>query len=90
MREVIMTSILRELTKKTTFSEWWSWFKFNKFELAPGISLKFYTSVVKRLKIKVTKFWELILIFSEVTREKLVGGYFLTPAILSRVKNTCV
>ena len=37
-------------------------------------NLKFYTSVGKGLKLKVTKFSELIHTFVEVTGEKLVGG----------------
>ena len=32
------------------------------------------TSVAKGLKIKVIKFWGLILTFAEVKEEKLVGG----------------
>ena len=39
-----------------------------------GIALTFYTSVEKGLKLKVTKFWRLILMFVEVTGEKRVGG----------------
>ena len=42
--------------------------------LALGVSLKFYTSLSKGLKLKVRKFWGLILTFAEVTGEKLVGG----------------
>ena len=62
-------------------------FKFNNFGLALGTNLKFYTSVVKGLKLKVRKFWELIRKFAEVTEEKLVGGTFLPPPpILNRVK----
>ena len=55
------------------------------------MNLKLYTSVAKRLKIKVRMFWSLISTFVEVTEEKLVGGLFATPpppspAILNRVK----
>ena len=46
-------------------------FKFNNFGLALGMTLKFYTSVTKGLK---------------VTGEKLVGESFLPP-ILNRVNN---
>ena len=49
-------------------------FKFNKFGLALGTNLKFYTTVTKELKVKVSKFLELVPTFVEVTREKLVGG----------------
>ena len=38
--------------------------------------LKFYVSVAKGLKLKVRKFWELILTFVEVTGDKLIGGLF--------------
>ena len=59
--------------------------------LALGKNLKFCSSVVKGLKVKVRKFWEPNSKFVEVTRKKLVGGGeglfapALTP-ILSRVK----
>ena len=48
--------------------------------------MKFYTGVAKGLKLKVRKFWRLILTFVEVTGEKLVGGggLFCLP-ILNRV-----
>ena len=48
--EVITTSIYKDLTRKTTFFEGWSWFnwfKFNNLVLALGTSLKVYTSVAK-------------------------------------------
>ena len=48
--------------------------------------LEFYASVAKGLKLKVRKFLGLIPTFVEVTREKLVGGPFLPPPILNRVK----
>ena len=55
--------------------------------LALAMTLKFYTSVAKRLKLKVRKFWELIPTFVEITGEKLVGGAFRPPLpILNRVK----
>ena len=77
----------KDLTRKTAFFEGWSWFKFNNLELVLGTSLKFYTSMAKRLKLKVRKFWGLIPTFVEVTGEKLVGGHFTLPPILNRVKN---
>ena len=43
------------------------------------MALKFFGSVVKGLKLKVTKIWGLILRFVEVTGEKLVEGRFLPP-----------
>ena len=48
--------------------------KFNSLGLALGMNLKLYTSVVKRVKLKVKKFWGIILTSAEVTDEKLVGG----------------
>ena len=62
------------ISEKYYFFEGWSWFKFNNLRLGPGMVLKFYTSVAKRLKLKVRKFWELTLTFAEVIGEKLVGG----------------
>ena len=49
--------------------------------------LEIYTTVAKGLKLKVRKFWRLIIIFVEVTGEKLEGGRaaFCSP-ILNRVK----
>ena len=48
--------------------------KFNDVGLALGTTLKFYTSVVKRLKLKVRKFWGLIPTFVEVAKKKVVAG----------------
>ena len=74
------------MTRKTAFFEGWSWFKFNNLGLALGTNLKFYTSLSKGLKLKVRKFWGLILTFVEVTGEKLVGvGVVFLPPILIRV-----
>ena len=75
----------KHLTRKTTFFEGWSWFKFNNLGVALGTNLKFYTSVEKGLKLKVRKSWGLIPTFAEVTVEKPVGRTFLPP-ILNRVK----
>ena len=52
MREVITTSMLYGFDKKNRFFKGWFWFKFNNLGLALGTSLKFYTSVAKRLKLK--------------------------------------
>ena len=51
-------------------------------------NLKFNTSLSKGLKLKVIKFWGLILTFVEVTGEKPVRGAFLPPPILIRIKST--
>ena len=73
MREVIEPQFYKDLTRKTAFFKRWSRFKFNNLGLALGTILKFYTSVAKRLKLKVRKFLGLIPTFVEVTGEKLVG-----------------
>ena len=54
-------------------------FKFNNLELARGMSLTLYTSMVKGLKRKVITFWGLISTFVEVTEEKLVRGALCYP-----------
>ena len=70
--------------------------KFNNLGLALGVNLKFYISVAKGLKLKVSMFCGLIPMFSEVTEEKLVragggGGGLLVcphpPHIIKRVNN---
>ena len=38
------------------------------------MALKFNTKAKERLKLKAKKYWQLIPIFVEVIREKLVGG----------------
>ena len=83
------------MTRKTTFFERWSCFKFNNLGLTLGMNLTFYSSVAKGLKLKVRKFWRLIPTFVEVAGEKLLRGWgsgggvvgtFWTPPILNRVK----
>ena len=54
--------------------------KFNNLGLAQGMASNFDTSVAKKLKLKVKKFWGLIPTFAEVTWEKLVGGLFGLPS----------
>ena len=61
----------KDLNRKTTFFEGWSWFKFNNLGLTLGMTLKFYTSVAKGLI-----FFGLSPTFVEVTGKKLVGGAF--------------
>ena len=50
------------------------------------MTLKFYNSVAKGLKLKVRKVWKLILTFAEVTRKKLVRRERHFSPILNRVK----
>ena len=67
MREVTITSILQEFDQNLAFFEEWSWFILNNLELGLlGMALKFYTSVTKRLKLRVRMFWWLIFTFVEV------------------------
>ena len=47
------------------------------------MTLQLYTTVGEGLKLKVRKFWGLILTFVEVTGGKLVGGGFWVPLPLS-------
>ena len=61
------------MTKKIAFFEWRSWFKVNNLGLALGTNLKFYTSVVKRSKLKV-KVLGANSYVCRVTGEKLLGG----------------
>ena len=61
-------------------------FKFSNLGLALGRNWKLYTSVAKRLKLKVRKFWWLVPTFVEATGEKLLWGTFLGPPILTTVK----
>ena len=72
MREV-KTLTFKDLTRKNNLSEGWSWFKFNNVGLTLDMALKFYTNMVKELKLKVRKFWGLIPMFVDVVREILVG-----------------
>ena len=56
-----------------------------------GMALKFYAIDAKGLKLKLKKFWGLILMFVAVMGGRLVwggGGQFLAPLILNRVKTT--
>ena len=78
------SNYILDVVKLYSLFEEWSWFKFHNLGLALGTNLKFYTSLSNGLQLKVRKFWGLILMFVEVTREKLVGGVW--PPILNRVK----
>ena len=58
------------MTKKNSFLEGWSWFKFNNVGLALGMALKFYAIVTQFYTIPTSV---------EFTEEKLVGGLFSRP-----------
>ena len=47
--------------------------------MALRMALKFYISVANRFKLKVRKFRGLVILFVEVTEEKLVGGRASCP-----------
>ena len=66
------------MTRKTFFCG--VSFKFNNLGLAVGMTLEFYASVAKGLKLKVRKFWGLIPTFVEVTVENLAEGLFCPPS----------
>ena len=69
----------KDLTRKTAFFEGWSWFKFNNLGLTLGKNLKFYTILLKGLKLKMRTFLGFITTFVEVTGEKLVGFFAPFP-----------
>ena len=54
MREAIITSMLLGFGQKKQFFEGWFLFKFNNLGLRLGVTVKFYTSVPKVLKLKVS------------------------------------
>ena len=54
MREVIISQIIYGFVQKADF-ERSSWFNVNNLGLAIGMALEFYSSVTKRLKLKVKK-----------------------------------
>ena len=64
-----MSQIIYGFVQKADF-EGWSWFNVNNLGLALGMALKSYSSVAKRLKLKVKNCWG-----------KLEGGLFaLSPS----------
>ena len=79
MREVIITSILYGFDKKINFIEGCFRFKFNDLGPAVGMALRFYSSMVKGLKLEVRKFWRLNLAFVGVSVEKLVEYFASLP-----------
>ena len=95
MREFIMTKqqFYKDLTRKKKICEGRTWFKFNNLGLEPGMSLKFYTSVTKEIKLNVKSFGDVkVPIFIEVTGINWVVGWgvgwvqrCLLP-ILNRIK----
>ena len=62
--------------KKGVILEGSSWLRFNNLRLALCMIVKIYTSVAKGFKLKVRKFWVLLLTFVEVIEKKLAreGG----------------
>ena len=67
--------------------------KFNNLRLALGMTLKFYSTVAKILKLKARMFQGIILTFAKVTEKNLLGEPFcapLVPSILKRFKNKTI
>ena len=67
-----------------------SWFKSSNFGLVVGMALKFYSIVIKELKLKIREFGGIITTFREVAGAKLVErGSFgpLFAPTLNRVKH---
>ena len=79
---------MREVTRKITFLEKWSWFKFNNLELALGMTWKYFISVAKGFKLELRRFWGIYPTFVEVTGEKLVGSLVAKLLHLNRVNMT--
>ena len=74
MKKSSQPQFYKDLTRKTTFIEWWYGFKFNNLGLTLGTNLKFYTSVEKGLNLRVRKFSRLIRVCVDITGENLVAG----------------
>ena len=53
MTEVVITETYTDLTRKTDYFEEWSWFRFNNLRVVLVMTLKCYSCVEKRLKLKV-------------------------------------
>ena len=83
MREVIITSILQGFHQKNYFFlRGGLGSSFNNLGLPLGMTLKFYTSVAKGLKLKLRKFWGLSFTFEEFTGEKTgKGASFALPTL---------
>ena len=74
-REIIITSTLYKFDQKKLFFDGRCCFKLSALGLALDMTLIFYSSVVKGLKLKVRTFWELIPTFGK-NRQK---GFFPPP-----------
>ena len=78
MREVIITPNSFGSVQKNQFFEGQSWFKFSNLRLVLGMTLKIYSCVKKRLKLKVLQ---------ETSREPFCTPPApLPPPILNRAK----
>ena len=74
MRAIAITSTLLGLDQKNLFFERCYWLKCNNLELLWGMALTFYSSLVKKLTLKVRKFWALLGVW------KLVWGLSASPS----------
>ena len=59
-KKLLYPQFYKDVTRKTTFFEGWSWFKFTNLGLALGMVLNLYTSMAKGLKLKLRMFLGLI------------------------------
>ena len=73
------------MTKRTTFFEWWSWFKFNNLELGLDMTLKVYTNVAKGLIVKARRFWGLNPNVCRSYRGETGRSAFRSAPILNRI-----
>ena len=61
----------KDLTRKSTIFDGWSWFKFSNLRLGLSMALKFYTSVAKESRLKFRKILGLIPTFVEATGKNI-------------------
>ena len=78
-----------DLIRKNTFFEGWPLIKFNNLELVLGMALKFYSSIVKGLKLKVRKVWGYSYVCRSYREKTGSVGHFGSP-ILNRVNFGCL
>ena len=88
-QSLVTLAFYTDLTRGTTFFERWSWFKLTNLGLTLGMTLKFYTSVTKRVKTNIRKvLWAKSYVCSSY-RGKTGRGCLFAPTptpILNRVK----
>ena len=85
MKEVIITSVFFDLTRKTKFFERVLLVQVQQFGTSTSYGLKFYTSVARGLKLKVRKFFAAISYICRSYRRKTGCRPFRPYPILKRV-----